>query len=220
MYCKKCGQTVLDNEKFCSRCGGKIERNVTTNNSCVAPKVNVVVNESKPTIKPEDKKSTNKGLFIAIISLLTLIAILLTAVIFMLVGLKNLGKDDSKEPKTQTVELTQYNFYEYFTYEVTDVKYPMSNPYSNPYGEIVVTFYPLKNFEIENGQFDISIKSTDSSIRLSVDAYRTITQKIPFDGKFSITFNNWVEFDYWFKAANNKNITVDLSNVSGTITLK
>lgn len=115
--------------------------------------------------------------------------------------------------------MNEWNFYEYFTYDISSVRDCGSSYASSNYGKIIITFYPLKNFEIENGSFSVFINSTDSDVSILGSAGKSRTVKIPFDGKFSITFSDYVYFHNQ-NDVNHNNIVVNLSNVSGTITLK
>ena len=159
-----------------------------------------------------------KEIWIAIIAGAVIIAMIIGIVIGISIG------SNPKETEPQTITLTKENFNEFFTYEVTSNNYiDESNSvyvYDKYYGEIIITFYPLKNFEIANGEFAISIECTSGEFYCSGDAGNTKNVKIPYDGKFSVTFNNYVSFNSYSDFANNSNTQVNFESVSGTIILK
>ena len=106
------------------------------------------------------------------------------------------------ETERRSITLTKQNFHDYFAYEVTGQAYYTEKSMIWYNGEIVLTFYPIKNFEVENCNITIAIKDTPSDGQINVYQYVNgevedkVTRdiRVPYDGKFTVTFNNHVGY--------------------------
>lgn len=143
--------------------------------------------------------------------------------------LSSCNSNETTAPTVSTgprkVALTKQNFDEYFTYEVTGHAYPTDRLYIYYDGEITLTFYPLNNIEVENCTVTIAIKDTPSKGGINVyqrvngetEDKITRTVRVPYDGKFSVTFSNTVHFETRTYNATKNNIQVDIESITGTI---
>ena len=207
IYCENCGKQVNDEAQFCSHCGNEI--------------VNLADD------KPRKTNIISKKVFIGIIAGAVALTLILGICIGAAIG------DSGGSSKTKTVALTKENFYEYFAYEVTSHTYYDNNSPFCSFGgaEITLTFYPLQNIEIENGEIAIKIQKANGIkeniyIYEEVPDYRkgiTKSATITYDGNFSIKFAHGGTCTiHWFDSPPSFDnlIEVTIESVSGTIILK
>ena len=120
------------------------------------------------------------------------------------------------EPEPRKIELTSKNFDEYFTYEVSGGAFETDRLSITYRGEVVFTFYPLKNVEFENCKITVTLEHKYSNKTIAIpNKYEPRDARVPYDGKFSMTFDG-VSF-YYRNARASKDDMIIKIEASGTI---
>lgn len=126
----------------------------------------------------------------------------------------------------KTIELTEYNFLDYFSYDVKSTY--SSSSYKD--GEISVNFYPLRSLEAQNVSIEIGITASDEAKEkawiYTVNPYYSEkiikSKKIPYNGEFCLVFssdtNTRISWSTGFNISNY--IDVVIVSASGKIILK
>lgn len=159
-----------------------------------------------------------------ILSLLLVFGMLFTIIgIFSSCNSNDKTTQNTTEP--QKIALTKYNFYNYFSYEITGQ--PMYSDYfAGRYkGNLVITFYPIKNINVENCTITIVVDETLSTRDISILQYvdgeyedkAKHTMRVPYDGKFTVTFDQNITYFSISKRASKDNVEVTIESVTGTI---
>ena len=150
-----------------------------------------------------------------ILSLLLAFVILLSCVsIFASCDSNDTTTPSESEPKR--IALTSKNFNDYFTYEVSGGAFSTDKTYITYSGDIVFTFYPLKNVEFENCKITVTLKHDYSNKTIAIpNNYAPKDARIPYDGKFSMTFDG-VSYYYRNGRASKDDMKIKIE-ASGTI---
>ena len=138
-----------------------------------------------------------KGLFIGIIAGAVAVSLLLGALVGGGIGIGigiAIGNGIAESQKPKTVELTADNFNEYFTYSISGSWY--NGSYGD--GEIIITFFPLKNVTFENAGVTVRFDDYEDGHTFIYEVvsdqytdYITRSATIPYEGEFSIKISSF-----------------------------
>lgn len=120
------------------------------------------------------------------------------------------------ETEPKRINLTSQNFDDYFSYEVSGGAFTTDRTYITYSGDIVFTFYPLKNVEFENCTITVTLEHDYSNHTIAIPKnYAPKDARVPYDGKFSMTFNG-VSYYYRNGRASKDDMNIKIK-ASGTI---
>lgn len=120
------------------------------------------------------------------------------------------------ETEPKRINLTSQNFDDYFTYEVSGGAFTTDKTYITYSGDIIFTFYPLKNVEFENCTITVTLEHDYSNKTIAIPKnYEPKDARVPYDGKFSMTFDG-VSYYYRNGRASKDDMKIKIE-ASGTI---
>lgn len=148
-----------------------------------------------------------------------IVCILLALVMFLssVSALVSCESNDTPQTEPKKITLTTQNFDDYFAYEVTGGAYSTDKQYITYDGEIIFTFYPLKNIEVQNCTIRITLEHDYSQNTVAIPKnYEPREVKVPYDGKLTVTFTGVSYYNRWGHA--NKDVMkIKIEPISGTI---
>lgn len=147
---------------------------------------------------------------------------LLIAFVMLFSCISTLSSCDSNDTSTPSetepkkITLTSQNFNDYFTYEISGGAFTTDRLSTTYAGEIVFTFYPLKNVEFQNCKITVTLEHKYSNKTIAIpNNYAPRDARVPYDGKLSMTFDG-VSFYYRNARASKDDMKIKIE-ASGTI---